>query len=847
MINGTMLDDELKQLILSDETLINKIIISIFFNAIRLENPEKHRDFDLSDYDFYNWYFNEKQEPHAIEIKEALLNVVKNGLSDTMINDTYNLFNELKVNEGKQVLYTLSRLFYLQDKYKNNIVGQTLDKEIKNIKHYIEDNERTNNAFLSTKECNEDNLKEIQDRILAYETNLLIPSINYDVYLEGKPHKPFLELWLNNIPKQDIKDFLINSTSNNLKDAQKYNEYSVKINSFINDTISNKQFNDFLEVNKIKLDDIARTKSLLSVKGKYIKNGGNDKSLEEILNEPQLNKYYELFSKYQKQQAYLDLKQIETDIKTWRDKTDKFIARLKETEHAEYNTFNLMFTLMKLTHNPQEQFTAYNPRVIETRAINTPDKPTKKITTKALKEKYKNEVLIKDKLNDTDFNIKWAKIDTSKINTNVLNLRENIINKVSTNKDITLKRIKEIEAIKKPTKKDLEELAELKETYNEQLQNIEHLKAEIVDKKDDILLITQQIEQTTNATDIKKLTTKKREMEKDLKDKEHLLNENGVYLQMTTEGKILVAEKENKRKKEHYKLMVNADYDIQKFNNEGRNFLHYIPNIDGIINQLDEEFITIDLSDYLEFTGRPTGNTTRIRRNLLNTLIEMRKESYEYSFIDPKGALQEGSLVLIGDVKTTEFKGKATIKVQLGATFKENIKNAFMTNQIASVKKDTFRLGQGKNNKVELMARELYVYFVRLARTEAKKGLTNGQWRKLLHLEPIITYLAEINLIKYDPNDYNHNVKEPLENALNMGMELGLFKYETNAFKYYDDIISTANNGANIKDKVLNFETHKDNGIYIYLNANQTDLEKNNKAFKTYTQNKKRYDKATKK
>src|SRR5574344_3145960 len=106
-----------------------------------------------------------------------------------------------------------------------------------------------------------------------------------------------------------------------------------------------------------------------------------------------------------------------------------------------------------------------------------------------------------------------------------------------------------------------------------------------------------------------------------------------------------VYEKKNNRTKENYKLMINADYDIQNFNSEGRNFLHYIPNIDNVIDQLDDDFITIDMSDYLDFTGRPTGNITRLRRNLLNTLIEMRKESYEYSYRDEKGALQEGSLV----------------------------------------------------------------------------------------------------------------------------------------------------------------------------------------------------------
>ena len=461
----------------------------------------------------------------------------------------------------------------------------------------------------------------------------------------------------------------------------------------------------------------------------------------------------------------------------------------------------------------------------------TPKK--KRLSAKELKEKYKNITLLDD---DTklDYNRKWARIDTSKVNTNIMDLRENITKKLENNTDITLKSIKEIEQKAKPSKEDLEKLKDLKETLKEQQEQRKKIQEDISELKDDIDLINKQISDTTEATQIKSLTRRLKQLKKQLQEKEQIINNGGVTMQMDLFTGKYTYEKQNKRKKEAYKLMINADYDIQNFNSEGRNFLYYVPNIPNIIENLNEDFINIDIDDYLEFTGRPNGNVSRIRRNLQNTLKEMRKESYDYSFIDERGALQEGSLVLIGDIKGTEYKGKASVKVQLGATFKDNLKQVFIKNQYAKVNKDVFKLGQGKNNKAENMAKEIFIYLSRLCRIEAKKGTINGQWRKDIHLDLLITHLAEINLLNYNPNTYNKSVKEPLLNALNTGVELGLFNYKTNAFKYYDEVIATNNNGRNVSDKIHNFENGDKYGVQFILNSDMVDLETNQKAHTTY-------------
>lgn len=458
-------------------------------------------------------------------------------------------------------------------------------------------------------------------------------------------------------------------------------------------------------------------------------------------------------------------------------------------------------------------------------------KKNKRLSNKQLKEKYKDVVLLND---EVDLNRKWAKLDTSKVNNEIMTMRENITSKVDSNTDLTIKELEALKSKPRKNKEDKEHIAELEQRLQEQRQEQKDKEQEIQSLKDDIDLINKQIENTTDLKQQKSLIRKRKSIEKNLKD---MTNTTLIFQQDLFTGKY-VYEKKNKRAKESYKLMINQDYNIRNFNQEGRNFLLYIPNIPDIIEQLDEDFITLDISNFLDFTGRENTNISRVRRNLLNTLIEMRKESYEYSFKDEKGVLQEGSLVLVADVKTTENKGKATVKVQLGATFKENIKNAIINGQIANVNRDIFKLGQGKNNKTELMAKELFMYFSRLARIDAKRGLTNGQYQKDLILDTLLEHLIDLNLIKYDLSIYNRSVREPLENALNMGQELGLFKYQTNAFKNYDEAINNGNNGRNAKDKVSNFENEP---IRIILNHLNNDLEKMEQAHKTYIQNKRKY------
>lgn len=470
-------------------------------------------------------------------------------------------------------------------------------------------------------------------------------------------------------------------------------------------------------------------------------------------------------------------------------------------------------------------------------------KKPKRLTNKQLIAKYKDKTLLNGKI--LNANKKWAIVDTDKNNNQIMNIRETIGKKVDSNTDITKRKIRELEAKAKPSKEDLQKIKDLKTQLKEQEQEREQTLTEVEEIKADIEQINEQLKQLQDVKDIKKWNKIKKQKENLLKEKQDILKDNSLTFQLDLNGDLTYT-KENKRTKEHYKLILNANYDIQNFNHYGRKFLEYIPNIPNVMEALDETYITLDLDDFIDFYGLK--NPRRVRQELYKALKGMGNERYEYRFKDDNGTMVDMSLVLVGDVISVLHNNKMTLSVQLGGQYKKNIKNAIIKGNIAHVKKDVFKLGNGRNNKKEYMAQRLYLYFVKLARTEAKKGLKNGvKYEKALKVETIINHLTELNLINYNPSRYSESVKEPLQIALYTGQDLGLYEIETDAFNYYDNVISTLNNGANVKDKISTFESHLINVSLV--NGDTTDLESHLKANETYRKSQAKYNKkkATKK
>ena len=832
-------DTKLNELILKDDELVNNILATI------LSSNEGQDKFSYNNYEFNLTLI----ESNHNGIKDKLLDLLKDILCNDFIDDTITYYSDMMTYEAKNIIHSLSRLLLLQDKFKNSSMGQDIDKTIKEWLDYIKN---TDDKELIQELQNNVSSETIR-KYNAYSFKKIIPQANYNIYNNKEYGKTFLDLFNNGETtvtqiKKSFKDLILLLE----RDAQTYNRYSEKIiHSFINSTENNIQLSLFLDSYekditelKNKVDNntlehhakigIKNSVGLFELKDKGV-NVSNE--LKDYLESDEyLNELYKLYQEYQDTDEYKKTEQTQDDIIKWHEKADKVINEIETLKkEPSKEELDLNFLLDRLAYSDYQK-KAYR--------ITT---EKRKLNAKELKEKYKDITRLNGE--QLNYNRKWARVDTSKNNTIVYDLRESVAKQVQSKPNMTRKKIQDLENKKKPTKEDLEKKKELQELLKTQEQERENKVKELQELKDDIALIDKQIADTQDIKQVKSLTRKRNKMAKQVREQEKLLNDEGIYLQADLiKDKLLVAQKVLPKTQETYSLMISNDYDLQNFNSEGRNFLYYVPNIPNIINDLDKDFIDIDIDDFLDFTGRPNGNKYRIRNNLHNSLKEMRKEYYDYTYLDDKGVYHDDSLVLIGDIKSTEYKGKATVKVQLGATFKDNLKQAFTKSQYIKVNSDVFKIGQGRNNKAENMAKEIFLYLAKLCRSEAKNQSNTGKWEKAIHLETIIKKLCDLNLINYNPYRYNETVKEPLLYALNTGQELGYFEYQTDAFTYYDDVIASNNNGAKIQDKIENFEKGKQYGIRFRINGGAIDLESNKKAHDTYKANKKKYErKATKK
>ena len=826
ILMGDSLKDELPK---GRKDLFKEVAKNIYNidNILDMSNALTYHDYNIIDLMLKDLQKSEDEEEKALYkvIEEKVENIT---YEDLALVDLVMYF--MRFNEHNITLEAITRDFYLIEKYKDTPLAQ----EIRNIIQDIIDNkdhQAISMNYEALRKQYEGNDKELV-KVLE-ETN-----------------KQYSKAWIYLTLTSCLKQVALNGEYHIQEVKRRINLRYIERNYLEDELIFCKDERDLQLMVRCTFENNLKT-------AKNYQKAREDlaKLIEEAEEKTKV--------KVNVSNKYFDFNLL-TDLLAYDEETKAFIKDDKETTKDYQYIDNVLNRVNK--DKDVDKSKAFIDRAEAKNVSIVKRKPKKAPTLKQLKEEYKGETI---KTGDFDFNRKWAYLDNSKLTTNVINIREQASNIVFSNKELTEREIKKIEkelkdlqakSKKKPLRaKEQKKLDDLSEKYNDLLdlltrqeQQEHETKKKLADKKDDLELKYNQltnaqeelnkaresedIEAIKNMQDTFKSIEKEiKGLNKDISKMETDLTNRGTNWQLDLYNNMLVYQKDkrnNKGQKESYKLMVTQDYNILNLNlKEVTNFLLYIPNIPNIEQQLEEDYITLDLEHYINFfnDGLTTINPSRIRKDLLTGLIEARKESYDYSFYDSRGVLQEGSLILFGDVLTTEYKGKGTVKVQLGAKFKENIKKAFLNGEIANIRREALT---NSRTKQEAMAKKLAVYFTRLARNEAKKGLKKGQYTKDLKIGTLIDYLVEINLIKYDTSRYMYYIRQPLELALYSGIDLNLFSFKTRAFDNYDDAINTLNNGANAKDKIANFE---DEGITIILNIdNVANLDKNEQAHNTF-------------
>lgn len=227
------INEELKQLLISDTELTELFIISILHNIYKTENPHDHEVYNCEEYNAYNEIIKSDEK-----LKNTLLNAYNNLLNNDMINTVVKDYEELARNEAISLVYSLSHLLYLQDIHKDNIVGQEIDKTIKEWLGFIKNYDEKAITEALTLKNRQDNPKEYEKalKIMSARVFYLITT-QYHLKLKDYTKEPvWLELWnYNALSMEDLKGFLNNSLTNILEDSKTYKQYSEKINDYIDD------------------------------------------------------------------------------------------------------------------------------------------------------------------------------------------------------------------------------------------------------------------------------------------------------------------------------------------------------------------------------------------------------------------------------------------------------------------------------------------------------------------------------------------------------------------------------------------------------------------------------------
>ena len=233
MYDNFIINDELKKLLVSDEEITKYFIIALLHSLYKSENPKEHEYYNYDEFNAYKGIIKEDSNLKA-NLSRAFSELINNDMINSIVND----YQDLALNEAKSLVYSLSRLLYLQDKYKDDEIGQQIDAKIKEWLGYIKtyDEKATMEAIDPKKEQKdkveyEKALNKMSARVLYLITEQYNLKINNSKY-----HTPFMDLWNYNVLKMDdLKEFLANAINNVIDDSKTYKRYTDKINNFIND------------------------------------------------------------------------------------------------------------------------------------------------------------------------------------------------------------------------------------------------------------------------------------------------------------------------------------------------------------------------------------------------------------------------------------------------------------------------------------------------------------------------------------------------------------------------------------------------------------------------------------
>ena len=743
-----MTPTKLKELVLNDDTFIKYILVGLIHSVYNEEHPKEHPLLTKNDYDTFNWLLYEKDP----DLRKPLLNYIQEGSISDIINSTILLYRDMKQYEAKQLIYSLSRLLYVQDKFKNNEIGQRIKEKIEQwILTYklVEDIDLTKTDLTG---FSSDEYEDFNHKLKAKLLYQIIPSLNYDIFLQAqnKTDTPFTDLFIYDIKDDELKAYGFNYINNMLNDSETYERYFTTINDFINELISDREFSDFLKAYKIDLSELKDIDQKEQLKGHTFK---------DIITEDYLKDYLDEFFKdprikdiYEKYEQYLEIQEPllnNDDVAIWRKKADDFIKHLETLKKAKTtDMFNMDYMLRHL---------AYSDYQLKEYKLNIDDEIKKVKVPSQDKEIKKDNKLLQA---------------TSKQLKAIDNARGGLVTYNETDTQALKNAIKEKQEslknthIKQDKAKLKQEIDKLKSDLVIAEQKEDELKAEYKNVCDYLENIYKSMaNEPKTSSYYKDLKRAKKQQEQRKKEIERIIRFNGWQLDLWGNGSYELVL--NKRQKESLKLTIeNLSKQIAKYTKEEQDIFDFL--ISKYLHNTDIKEIKFTLREYEE-TKKRVRPTNYLMGDIQAIRLLFREVWTYYTTSDKSYTFNEEHLFTKLNIKgelesDLNNLNNANLDTEISLEPTETLQNLLQDHDNYLYISTSLEIMQ-LNNDNEYLAKRLLKYLNYLARVN-KKSVLN------ISLDTIIEELQHYGLKKFNMLDRHKTYKTKIVDVIDKTLSI---------------------------------------------------------------------------
>ena len=739
MYDNFIINDELKKLLVSDEEITKYFIIALLHSLYKSENPKEHEYYNYDEFNAYKGIIKDDSNLKA-NLSRAFSELINNDMINSVVND----YQDLALNEAKSLVYSLSRLLYLQDKYKDDEIGQQIDAKIKEWLGYIKtyDEKATMEAIDPKKEQKdkieyEKALNKMSARVLYLITEQYNLKINNSKY-----HTPFMDLWNYNVLKMDdLKEFLTNAINNVIDDSKTYKRYTDKINNFINDLQTGVNMANF---NRDKEDLIKEIRAKYNVKSDKEQNYTIPKETQDAF----IEEITQALMDYENTDGFNI--QDNDDVKKWRDKADKYIKHISEYQIAkdELSLFTMDYMLRHL---------AYSDYQLKEYKLNIDDEIKKVKVPSQDKEIKKDNKLLQA---------------TSKQLKAIDNARGGLVTYNETDTQALKNAIKEKQEslknthIKQDKAKLKQEIDKLKSDLVIAEQKEDELKAEYKNVCDYLENIYKSMaNEPKTSSYYKDLKRAKKQQEQRKKEIERIIRFNGWQLDLWGNGSYELVL--NKRQKESLKLTIeNLSKQIAKYTKEEQDIFDFL--ISKYLHNTDIKEIKFTLREYEE-TKKRVRPTNYLMGDIQAIRLLFREVWTYYTTSDKSYTFNEEHLFTKLNIKgelesDLNNLNNANLDTEISLEPTETLQNLLQDHDNYLYISTSLEIMQ-LNNDNEYLAKRLLKYLNYLARVN-KKSVLN------ISLDTIIEELQHYGLKKFNMLDRHKTYKTEIVDVIDKTLSI---------------------------------------------------------------------------